>query len=265
MITKRVLVVVCLIAMFAALYWQTPLADAQAVPDGLASYWNFENVAGKTVRDEVGGNDGTIMEGDLKTARGKFGNGLEFDGKGYVHIDAEVMEFGDGYSITAWIKTAQNNTPIFSKGNGAAWEQHEKELYIANAATSEGPNTGPVEMVGWGCDWIRGSEKVDDDKWHHIAITWDDGAGEGHAYVDGVEGTHEVTYNGCPDNAGNTIRLGFSESGHSAGNFVGLMDEVRLYERGLTEKEVNEIMDDAAAVEAADKLTVTWGAIKTSQ
>jgi len=43
------------------------------------------------------------------------------------------------------------------------------------------------------------------------------------------------------------------------------MDEVRLYERGLTEKEVNEIMDDAAAVEAADKLTATWGAIKTSQ
>ncbi|MFC1717265.1 hypothetical protein ACFL6S_26630 [Candidatus Poribacteria bacterium] len=46
------------------------------------------------------------------------------------------------------------------------------------------------------------------------------GATEGHMYVDGTEGTQEVGYNGGADNAGNTVRIGFSESAHSATNFV---------------------------------------------
>ena len=98
--TKIVSAIVCVIALLGALCWQTHLGYAQAVPDGLVSYWNFEKVAGKTVPDDVGGFDGTIMQTELKTASGKFGKALEFDGDGYVDIGEEVMEFGEGYSFT---------------------------------------------------------------------------------------------------------------------------------------------------------------------
>ena len=40
------------------------------------------------------------------------------------------------------------------------------------------------------------------------------------------------------------------------------MDEVRFYNRPLTDKEVKTVMDDAKAVEGADKLTLTWATIK---
>ena len=48
------------------------------------------------------------------------------------------------------------------------------------------------------------------------------------------------------------------------------MDEVRFYNRPLTDKEVKTVMDDVrlgvkTAVEGVDKLTLTWATIKTHQ
>ena len=251
--------------------FQLTSVQALEVEDGLVLYWNFEQVKGKTVKDEIGKFDGKIKDSDLKAVPSKNGLGkaLKFDGKGYVHIDQkDVIDFGnkDGYSVALWLKSSKNHKAIFSYGNGGQWEEHEKEMYIAKAGEpgSEGPNTGPVEIVGWGCDWIRGAEAdvVDDDKWHHVAITWDAGAKKGFVYTDGKEGTFEAGYNGCPDSEGNTLRLGFSESGFHSQPFSGLMDEVRFYNRPLTDKEVKTVMDDAKAVEGADKLTLTWATIK---
>ena len=120
-----------------------------------------------------------------------------------------------------------------------------------------------MEIVGWGVDWIRGSEPVNDGEWHHVALTWDIDAMEGHAYTDGVEGTDYMGYNGGADNAGDTIRIGFHESGHSAGNFIGALDEFRIYQKTVTEAEVGQIMSEtASAVKPADKLAITWGMIK---
>ncbi len=245
---------------------------ALEIEDGLVLYWNFEQVKGKAVKDEIGKFDGEIKDSNLQSVASKNGLGkaLKFDGKGYVHIDEkDVIDFGnkDGYSVALWLKSSKNHQAIFSYGSGGEWEKHEKEMYIAKAGEpgSEGPNTGPVEIVGWGCDWIRGAKAdvVDDGKWHHVAVTWNAKKQEGFIYTDGKEGTFEVGYNGCPDNKGNTLRLGYSESMFHSEPFVGLMDEVRFYNRSLTDKEVETVMDDTKSVGGADKLTMTWATIKT--
>ena len=266
----------CIIAFVfgCMICFQTTSVYALEVEDGLVLYYNFEQIKGKTVKDELGKFDGDIKGSDLKSVPGKFSKALKFDEKGYVHVDkTDVIDFGnkDGYSVALWLKSSQNNKTIFSYGSGSEWEKHEKEMYIAKAGEpgSEGPNTGPVEIVGWGCDWIRGAKEdvVDDDKWHHVAITWDAVAKKGFVYTDGKEGTFEAGYNGCSDNKGNTLRLGFSESGFHSEPFSGLMDEVRFYNRPLTGKEVKTVMDDVSTgiktpVDGADKLALTWATIK---
>ena len=45
----------------------------------------------------------------------------------------------------------------------------------------------------------------------------------------------------------------------------GLIDEISFWERALTEKEINEMMDVSLDVEAAGKLAVTWGELKARQ
>ena len=85
---------------------------------------------------------------------------------------------------------------------------------------------------------------------------------EGHVYVDGEEGTHAVDFNGCADNPDNPVRLGFAVSEHSATNFKGLMDDVRIYDEALTKNEIEKIMRETTAVGPAGKLAITWGMIK---
>ena len=50
--------------------------------------------------------------------------------------------------------------------------------------------------------------------------------------------------------------------------FAGIIDEVRLWNRALSEDEINTFMEqgvDALAVEAAGKLSITWGYLKESR
>lgn len=50
--------------------------------------------------------------------------------------------------------------------------------------------------------------------------------------------------------------------------FAGIIDEVRLWNRALSEDEINTFMEqgvDALAVEAGGKLSTTWGYLKESR
>ena len=256
---NKLLVIVFAIAFIVAF---THTAKAQVVPDGLIAYWSFDEIDGDTVIDGVGDNNGTITDSNLKQVAGKVGKALEFDGEGYIDTESEVGQLGsDNFSFAFWIKTEVANKPIMIKDDGdGSWEQNEKLLYVADSATSEGPNTGPVEYVGWGCDCIRGSIEINDNEWHHIAMTWDGSTGL--VYTDGEEGTFQVGFNGGGDNAGNTVKIGNTPGAHCAGRFEGLLDDFRIYQRALEPDEVLEIMEEKMAVDSAGKLAIAWGMIK---
>ena len=142
----RTVVFVFATAFIAVLFTAAYPADAQVVRDGLVAYWSFDDIDGNTVKDGVGKNHGEMI--DVKVVKGVIGDALEFDGTGHVDISTGVTELGAAdFTITAWIKTASIGVAILSKGAGAEM----KELYVANSATSEGPNSGTVEFVGYGC------------------------------------------------------------------------------------------------------------------
>jgi hypothetical protein len=239
------------------LVWST--ASQAAVPKPVG-FWRFE---GNTTDSGSGGNNGTLKDstGGSRTAptalvtdpqRGKC---LQLDGDGYLDIPSGVTELGDAdFTIAVWIKTTNNGVPILSKSNGnGEWEEKEKEFYVADSEISEGDNDGTVEYVGHGCEWVRGSEGVDDGQWHHIALTWDAGEEDGCVYVDGALGNDVVGFSGGADNDGDTVRIGFSESVHSSGNFVGRIDDVAIFDVALTAEQVVELRK----LTGGDKIKVT--------
>ncbi|MCG9132185.1 LamG domain-containing protein [Candidatus Poribacteria bacterium] len=116
---------------------------------------------------------------------------------------------------------------------------------------------------------------ISDGEWHHLV--WVNGADvdengrehqESAIYIDGkwkVRGRGS----GQP-----VIRIPFMESVYlGAGNnrgkaerfFNGIIDEVRIYNRPLTEDEVAQNFEIGLSVEASEKLPVVWGALKTAQ
>jgi len=210
------------------------------IPEAVG-FWRFE---GNTTDSGRGHNNGTLQGTAALVNDSERGKCLELDGNGYVNISSGVAELGSAdFTIAAWIKTAKIGVPILSKCNGnGEWEENEKELYVADSATSEGQLDGTVEYVGFGCEWIRGEKRIDDRKWHHVAITWDSGGEEGLVYIDGVEATDDIGFLGLSDNSGDTVRIGFSESAHSSGHFVGRIDDMAIFNVVLTPEQVIELM-----------------------
>ncbi|MHC4425838.1 MAG: LamG domain-containing protein, partial [Planctomycetota bacterium] len=227
-------------AAILCLAWGT-VARSQ-VPDPV-SLWRFE---GDTTDSGTGGNDGTLEGTAALVTDPERGLCLELDGNGWVSTDAWVAELAEAdFTIAAWIQTSEVSLCILSKCDGdSSWEELEKQWYVNEEDTGEGGIDGSVDYVGWGCDWVRGTLPADDGQWHHVALTWDIDASEGHVYVDGVEGTDQGGFNesGEPDNEGDTVRIGFSPGAHSD-NFVGLIDDVAIFDVALTAGQVVELMD----------------------
>ena len=106
---------------------------------------------------------------------------------------------------------------------------------------------------------IYGKSDVVDNKWHHVCGTYD--GSKARIFVDGVF-ENEIGAKGniilCPHNAmiGRAARW-------SDRHFNGIIDEVAIYNRALTEREIKQDMKGViAAVDKSGKLTTTWARLK---
>jgi len=97
------------------------VARADVAAKGLVLYYSFEGntIKGETVEDVIGGNHGTLVGGP-KTAEGKVGDGLEFDGSDDI-VQLPVIMLGD-FTIEIWyfVSVAPPEwSRIFDGGTGA--------------------------------------------------------------------------------------------------------------------------------------------------
>ena len=103
------------------------------------------------------------------------------------------------------------------------------------------------------------------DEWAHITFWVDAEGGARRIYVNGAQvaedaGNPFVTYAG---NSGDTMVGSWGTTGQK---FNGVIDEVQIWDRALTEDEIQQSMGDltATAVDASGKLPTAWGEIKRS-
>ncbi len=258
--------------IMAFLILQTIPLESQVVDKGLVSYWSFDaaDVRGKTVIDLVGENDGTII-GAPKHVEGKFGEAFEFAGEPDV-IDVESpangsLDFGDDndFSMMAWIKVDKppeldgGQSTIISKGDGGGnarilWKIVGTQIQVTIANEGGG---GPK------IDFNSVSDVVDG-KWHHILFVADRSEGT-RIYIDGEldaeggpsEGTDITTES--PLFIGASVRIGKTTRRY----FEGLIDEVGIYNRVLTDNEIERNFNSQGlAVSPQEKLAIAWGEIK---
>ena len=218
----------------------TNAADPNAADPNLVGWWMFDEGEGNKVLDSSGyGRDGTIKGGvTFVLGHGYVGYALEFQGKstrvdvtGYVGISGTQSR-----TTAAWIKTAEDGDILVmgDSGTGEMWQFVIMDHVLR------------VE-VGSQNNYIAGETDLYDNAWHHVAAVLDSNdtpnptAGDIKLYVDGVL----ETVSGTPDVAINTksgrkdIRIG-RVYWQDIGNF-GLLDDVRIYDRALTEEEIKDL------------------------
>src|SRR5204863_527010 len=91
-------------------------------------------------------------------------------------------------------------------------------------------------------------------EWHHVAVTMADGFVQ--FYVDGVPEVTRQGLSGTPVATSDPFTIGWA--GYNSG-FAGLIDEVHVYNRGLTAAEVSELFSAPGRhVSSANALVALW-------
>ncbi|MYA72164.1 LamG domain-containing protein [Candidatus Poribacteria bacterium] len=247
-------------------------AQTVVIEDGLIGYWSFDKdtVKGKTVADIWGNQDAEII-GDLQIVPGKFGEAVQLGGGAGARIqitdDIKKAELPtEEMTVELWVWDEQfiewGGYMVAVQDNGAfekGWLLGTRWKAFSFALSSEDADDGDGLLT-----YLNSGNSYDVNEWHHVVGTYD--GKEMKIYVDGkLEGTSGVQSGpiNYPD------RVFFSMGAYKDDNedFVlkGMLDEVRLYDRALSEKEVsNNLEAEGLAVDPAGKLSLTWGQIKAA-
>lgn len=243
-------IVICALCLLLTALCYVNAADAQDfVTDGLVAMYtlNEADLDGKTVKDALGENDAEMM-GKLKFVEGPMGDAMEFEGDAENYVEIPALGSFETVSIECWALEAQFGgiQGIVSTWQWAAGKVHFK---------FEG-NQIQVHKN----DGVKIRMNAETDKWYHIIYTSDTKEDELKLYVDG-ELVDEGTAGGTPENM-DERRIG---SEHDGRYLIGMIDNVRIYDRILDEAEVKQNFEsesDSLPVEPAGKLSTTWGYLK---
>ena len=251
---------VFVLAIVAILAWQTN-AQAQIVKKGLVHYWtlNKEHIKDKVAINAIGDNDGEIR-GDPKIAEGKIGEALNFDGvDDYISLTPVDVIVNHSFTIQVWVNLTQHDYNI-AVSQGDAYSTNHYLHFGTHKDTH-------AFMFRFYSDDQDGG-KLELNKWYHLVGVYDKDKPEAHLYVNGDNVANKAGSGGLKSNVANSdfeIGANYGRLGR-ANWFHGIIDEVGIYDRALSAEEVKQnynAEEGIMNVNAAGKLSLTWGRIKT--
>ncbi len=220
----------------------------------LVAQWPLDETSGESVEDIIGGRNGEIASGDLSWVPAKFGNGLQFDGTGVVEVtkDAE-LELSESVTLTAWV--------MFDDVSGRQDIVSYADSY-AIIKESDSTFRGFIYQGGW--PMANGATAAEADQWYFAAMTYD--STDIKIYVNGeLDGTAgapgEILFQEAPFWFG-----GAPADPGQAWFFKGILDEVEIWNRAMTEEEVMEVYQNppiSSPVDSKGKLATRWGDLKS--
>jgi concanavalin A-like lectin/glucanase superfamily protein len=213
----------------------------QAAPSGLLAAYAFSEGAGTTIADASGkGHTGTI-NGATWTATGKYGKALSFNGTtGFVELgNAADLQITGSMTWSAWIFATANpadDGQIISKSGGAGWQfKTSPDTGPHTFAVAVSPNSSSMTQ--------RYSRTVRQlNTWYHVAGVYNAAARTLDIYVNGVldNGVLVGTIPASQYNPTQSVNIGRRSGGYY---FQGTIDEVRVYNRALSQTEIQADMN----------------------
>jgi hypothetical protein len=209
------------------------------ITTGLVAHYYMDDTDGTTVADTEG-NDGT---GTYTPSDGIVGGALSFNGSSeWITLGApEAFDLGTGdFSFAFWMKAPTNGYAGLIGNRVSSINDN-----FINITT---PNNGYItlETASTYNSPLISNGPLTDDAWHHVVIVRD--AGTLNMYVDGVLQASTIT--GNTDNIYSStanMRLGQYYTDLNDYPYNGLMDDVRVYNRGLSSTDVEDLYGSGPA------------------
>ena len=201
-------------------------------PSGLVSWWQAESNG----LDSADSNHGTLI-GNTAYAAGRVGRAFSFDGDGdAVRISNLASLQLQDFTIEAWIKRGSTTQASLDADGGVILGYGGGGYNLAFSDDGH-PFLGKV-----GVSFVSSTSQITDTNFHHVTVT--KAGGTVVFYVDGV-GYPAPDYN--PGfTFGSQVAIG-AQGETLRNSFLGLIDELDIFNRALTSSEILAIYNASSA------------------
>lgn len=246
--------------LIIAVFVLTPLVTSADFSEGLVLNFSFDEGSGDVAEDTSGnGHDGKIDNPNW--VDGKFGKALKFGGGGsgtWVTVESTDALNVNECTFMAWInaETWDGTRQIVGKSvHGGCSGRAQYGLF------SEG-GTFKLRFETEDGRADINADLPETGKWVHVAFTNDGETAT--LYIDG-ESVADGAVPGVLKSIDDPLRIA-QDCDRPNNVFTGMIDEVRLWNRALSEDDINIAKDLSATATPVDplgKLSTTWGNLKS--
>ena len=204
--------------------------------NGIVSYYKFQETTGIVV-DELGVNDGSLVGAVSRGAVGKIDNGFDFTNS-WVNIpDNASLDFTTEFSVSLWCKPDSFSAYMGIMAKGDAADSGSNSAWVIRRWSAT--NTIQARLFGTVDGNVLSSDFIDG-AWNHIVLVFN-----------GIDVRMYVNNNltigdafvGPIHNSTDPVEIGRNEFGGQR-NFDGDIDEIGIWDRGLTASEVDELYNN---------------------
>lgn len=215
------------------------------VDDGLVGYWPL-NATTADYASAVTTNYALSATGGFTNPSGRYNetNGsYRFDGSNYLDAaDQNQYDLSSEYTISVWInRNAAGVMRIVDKATANNCDGYNFDITSDNRL-----RLLYCIVNGVGQDVVSGTA-VPVNQWVHVLGTFSGTRQQARLYINGHLDAEKSTGAGVSLTNALSVRLGMDHSG--ANGFSGAMADVRLYNRVLSEGEINELAQDALSTQ----------------
>ncbi len=239
----------------------TPTPTATATPTltptvagvtaGLLVYFPLDEAKanGETVTDLSGQrNDATVSGRPRFVGQGHLGGAYSFSGSDYLKLSRNPTAGLQGYTVSLWLKTDDPGQD-YKLANAATWQNGQGSGWVVGTRLSEAWNASHTSLLAQACYRTYAlTPKV----WNHLVVTYD--RARFREYVNGRLST-DCPATGQLPGAGDPLEVG-GWSPLFPFNYVGQLDEFRVYGRALTPAEVTQLYAPEGAAVVNDRRLV---------
>ncbi len=216
------------------------------------AWYEFNESSGSTATDSTGNGWAGNLANGASRAAGLSGTAVRLaGGTQHVGLPTGILWNMYDFTIAGWVRLTATGGHLFDFGTGTA-----VNMYLAPRGSSGVVRFAITTNGAGGEQRIDGTAPVPTGVWTHLAVT--KSALVGTLYVNAVQVGQNANLGNYPARLGNTPNNWIGRSQNAADPYLtGLVDDFRVYQRGLLPAELRALVVDGQFVSLADYLANT--------
>ena len=225
-------------------------------PSGLVNYWKFDDSPNMGENNPGSGNGAN--NGATWLESGIVEGAMSFNGNNALIDTAAPINIRGSLTVSAWIYMTSN--PYLSCIAGKWYESENKRswelctyggygsepMLLPYFSSTGGPLCQPGQCGNIDCYSNNGNNlsncKFSMNSWHHVAMTFDSTNGNSSSYLDGKLQASQLQPFTNLFISDKNVQIGYSSiGGRTDTHFPGIIDEVAVFNRTLSEDEIERM------------------------